>query len=250
MPMHDWTRIPAGIYHHFHGRWIYAIADALNQGVLPKGYYALAEQVTRQVGPDVLMLERPVMAGANGPLAPAASGAALHTVATAPPAARFAAKAKPRPQPRPQRRLTIRHTSDHRMVALIELVSPGNKAARHAFRAFVSKAVGVLDAGFHLLVIDPFPPGKRDPNGVHAAIWHDLVGEQFALPPEKPLTLVSYSAGEAFTAYVNPVAVGDPLPDMPLFLDPERYVSVPLEAAYQAAWATFPEEWRTVLTAG
>ena len=59
MPVHDWTRIESGICHHFHGRWIFAIADALNVGGLPKGYYAFAEQTMRTFGPDVLALHNP-----------------------------------------------------------------------------------------------------------------------------------------------------------------------------------------------
>lgn len=35
MPMHDWTLVPAGIFHAFHHRWISAINDALNGGLLP-----------------------------------------------------------------------------------------------------------------------------------------------------------------------------------------------------------------------
>ena len=49
-------------------------------------------------------------------------------------------------------------------------------------------------------------------------------------------------------AYIEPVAVGDVLPHMPLFLDPELYVHVPLEATYQTAWEAVPAFWRDVLT--
>src|SRR5262249_53921156 len=35
--MHDWTKIDPNDYHHFHGRWIFAITDALNGGLLPNG---------------------------------------------------------------------------------------------------------------------------------------------------------------------------------------------------------------------
>jgi|GEM_PF-5161016 len=67
MPIHDWTRVPPGIYRDFHGGWIYAIRGALNSGLLPKGYYALAEQTTRTFGPDVLTLHNPATNGtANG----------------------------------------------------------------------------------------------------------------------------------------------------------------------------------------
>jgi hypothetical protein len=35
---------------------------------------------------------------------------------------------------------------------------------------------------------------------------------------------------------------------MPLFLTPEFYVNVPLEATYQAAWEAVPVFWRDVLS--
>jgi hypothetical protein len=41
-------------------------------------------------------------------------------------------------------------------------------------------------------------------------------------------------------AYVEPVAVGDPLPEMPVFLTADRYVPCPLEGTYQTAWDQFP----------
>ncbi len=42
MPIHDWTRVEAGIFHHFHHGWIEEIARALNRGLLPADYYAMA----------------------------------------------------------------------------------------------------------------------------------------------------------------------------------------------------------------
>jgi hypothetical protein len=32
----------------------------------------------------------------------------------------------------------------------------------------------LLDHRIHMLIVDPFPPGPRDPNGVHAAIWQEM----------------------------------------------------------------------------
>ncbi len=49
-------------------------------------------------------------------------------------------------------------------------------------------------------------------------------------------------------AFVEPVSVGATLPDMPLFLTPETYVPVPLEATYRSAWETLPAYWRERLT--
>ena len=54
MPIHDWSRVDAGIFHDFHHAWIEQIKRLLNSGVLPPDRYAMAEQHTSQFGPDVL----------------------------------------------------------------------------------------------------------------------------------------------------------------------------------------------------
>jgi hypothetical protein len=148
-----------------------------------------------------------------------------------------------------QKTLVIRHSSGDRIVALIEIVSPGNKASRHGLRSLVAKVVEALYRGYHLLVIDLHRPTPRDPQGIHGVIWAEISDESFEAPPERPLTLAAYSAGQIKRAYVEPIAVGDALPDMPLFLEPEGYVNVPLEATYQAAWRGVPQRWRRVLEA-
>src|SRR5205807_524185 len=62
MPVHDWTRVDAGTFHAFHTVWISEIMKALNAGLLPKGYYALAEQVATRMQTDVLTLRAPLPA--------------------------------------------------------------------------------------------------------------------------------------------------------------------------------------------
>ena len=76
-----------------------------------------------------------------------------------------------------------------------------------------------------------------------------MTKKPFTLPSDKPLTLASYAAegGDYFASYVEPIAVGDELPAMPLFLGPEAYINVPLESSYQQAWTGFPEPWREVV---
>ena len=37
--------------------------------------------------------------------------------------------------------------------------------------------------------MDLFPPGPRDPDGMHAAVWHSFTGQHYALPDSNPLTL-------------------------------------------------------------
>src|SRR2546422_2667362 len=58
MPVHDWCRVDANVFHHFHQRWTIAICDALNAGLLPPGYSALVEQHAGGLIPDVLALQR------------------------------------------------------------------------------------------------------------------------------------------------------------------------------------------------
>jgi hypothetical protein len=204
MPIHDWTKVDAGIFHAFHHGWIEELARALNRGVLPSDYYALPEQHAAGFGPDVLTLQ-----GSGWEEADSGESETTSAVLTVP-------KLTPIAQTdmefyrRKQKTVTIRHVSGDRVVAMIEIVSPGNKAARNAMRAFVEKAAELLAKGIHLLIIDLFPPGKRDPQ----------------------------------------VALGDALADMPLFLATQQAVTVALEATYTAAFAEVPRRWRRVLDSG
>src|SRR5262245_33541229 len=56
MPVHDWTLVEPGIFHAFHVAWIPEIQRTLNGGLLPQGYYALAEQHMGHAIADVLTL--------------------------------------------------------------------------------------------------------------------------------------------------------------------------------------------------
>ncbi len=66
---------------------------------------------------------------------------------------------------------------------------------------------------------------------------------------ERPLTAVAYIGGAIVEAFVEHFAVGEPIPQMPLFLTRENYVRVPLEAAYTAAWEDIPPQYQEVLCA-
>jgi hypothetical protein len=91
-------------------------------------------------------------------------------------------------------RIVVKHARGQ-VIALIEIVSPGNKGSWHALRSFVEKMAALMDQGIHLLVVDLFPPSVRDPQGIHKAIWQEVTDEPFELPPDKKLTTVAYSAG-------------------------------------------------------
>lgn len=244
MPVHDWTRVPAEIFHHFHAGWVYHMTDALNRGLLPPGYYALEEQVAAGVGPDVLTLQS--LGPGDGRAVETAGGLAL---AAAPPRVGYRARADVDIYASKARAAVVRHISDHRVIAICEVVSPGNKDSRHGLRAFVDKAARLLRFGIHLLVLDLFPAGRRDPQGIHKAIWDEIIDNDFTLSPATPLTLASAIGGPIPEAFVEPTSVGSVLPDMPLFLTPEIYVPAPLEATYRSAWRAVPSYWSDILAA-
>ena len=58
-------RVPDGTFHDFHVTWIAMLKHTLNKGVLPRGYYAMAEQVAGGMIADVLTLQE-VDEHANG----------------------------------------------------------------------------------------------------------------------------------------------------------------------------------------
>ncbi len=251
MPVHDWTRRTAGTFHAFHLAWISEIQRVLNGGLLPRSYYALAEQVAGEIIPDVLTLQEqrdpdlePDFLSHNG------DGNGMLAVVDAPPRVSVTDSISEAILLTARRRqLVIRHTTGDRIVALIEIVSPGNKERDGAMQSFIDKAAAALDAGYHLLILDLLPPGPLDPRGLHGVLWDRLGGREYRPPPDKPLTLAAYTAGLLVKSYVEPVAVGDALIDMPLFLDAGHYVNAPLEATYRGAWEGVPQRWRRVIEA-
>lgn len=240
MPIHNWKGVDAGVFHHFHQAWTIEISNALNGGGLPDGFFAMAEQVVSGPIPDVVTLQRSrstsIDAREHGAIA----------VAEVPPKARFVASTEQEAYAARANRIVIRHRLG-RVVAIIEIVSPGNKSSQHALRSFTEKAVDLLHQGINLLVVDLFPPSRRDPQGIHGEIWGQFGDEPFELPADKPLTIAAYAVGDRITAYVEPIAVGDPLPPLPIFLDQDVYVPSPLESTYQTTWAKCPEPVRELV---
>ena len=232
MPIHDWTRVTAGGFHSFHQDWTIEISRTLNRGLLPRGYAALTDLRVKGWEPDVVAIQD---------VGPAAAGGLA--VADAPPRARQVQRAESElaAYARKANRIAVRHEYGH-VVAIIEVVSPGNKDSKHAIESFTAKAIEFLELGVNLLIVDLFPPTSRDPAGIHQAIWEQITDTPFApRPADKPLTVAAYNAGTDLTAYVDPVAVGDVLPDAALFLGPGWYVNVPLEQTYRASWAETPQ---------
>jgi hypothetical protein len=248
MPVHEWTRVTAGTFHDFHNAWVTELRNVLNGGVLPEGYYALGEQRSGDVSPDVLTLHAET--GSPGWTSEmASSDTGMIAVAEQPPKVTLALEAATDAAfyIAKRRTLVIYHVTGDRIVALIEILSPGNKHSQHTIGDFLDKVMAALREGYHVLVIDLFPPGRCDPGGMHGAIWEYLTNEPWQVLSGRPFTLASYCARVPITAYVEPISVGCTLPDMPLFLTPGHYIYVPLEETYMAAWRGVPQRWRRVI---
>ncbi len=243
MPIHDWSRIPSGIFHHFHQDWSIEIARTLNRGNLPKGLSAMVEQRAGTKEGDVLTVEsrRPRSKPDLD------EGGGLLTLD--PPATSIVRKTTKEIYADRSNRIVLKHHLG-RIVAVIEILSPGNKDSRAALRDFVDKTIDFMRWGVHLLLIDLFPPSPRDPLGIHKVIWDEIHDEDFRFPPGKDRVLVSYEMGNVRGAYVEPIAVGDTLPAMPLFLVQGKHILIPLEPAYMSTWEASPGEMRIAVETG
>jgi uncharacterized protein DUF4058 len=240
MPIHDWSRMPAGLFHDFHQVWSILIRNTLNRKLLPEGFTALVEQRSGPREGDILAIESEEESHRDR--RPTGGTATMDR-----PTAKIIRQTDRQFYAKKANRIVVRHQLGE-IVAVIEVVSPGNKDSARSLNEFTKKIVDFLDAGIHSLVVDLFPPTKRDPFGIHKAIWDQIIEEEFAFPEGCDRIAVSYEAGEKFTAYVEPLRVGEPLPQMPLFLIDGLSLKVPLEETYMDAWSETPESVRRILT--
>jgi hypothetical protein len=161
MPIHDWTRVDAGLFHDFHQSWTVALRNALNAGGLPPDYFALIEERVGGPIPDVLTLQ--MSPAAEGP----SNGVTALAVATAPPRTRLIRRNEGDVYAARANRITIRHRHG-RVVAVIEIVSPGNKGSRNELRTFVEKSADLIRQQVNLLdrsVSSDFARSTGDPQG-------------------------------------------------------------------------------------
>lgn len=240
MPVHDWKPVDVGLFHHFHQQWAGELCNALNDGIMPEGYFALVEGKVLGWEPDVLAVALGARRAADPP--PVGPSGAI-AVAEHPPQVRHVSRPQSEAESYAARanRVAVRNRLG-RVVAVVELVSPGNKDSGNAVKQFVRKTTELIWRGVNLLLIDLLPPGPRDPHGMYKVVWDEVREEPFDLPADKPLVLAACTGGSHPTAYVESVGVGEALPPMPLFLDPGEYVNTPLEAAYTRTWDKLPRE--------
>jgi hypothetical protein len=217
----------------FHTTWASALADALNHDVLPPGYIAL-EQIHAGAAIDIdvaTFAGQTASAAANGGGGTATVPRTVWTPAVAP-------LVLPAVFP-PSNTVEIIATEGSRtLVAAIELISPGNKDRVGKRRLFAAKCATYLSRGVGLILVDVVT--SRQGNLHNELI--DLLGldSAFQMPAQESLYSVAYrplsiaGAGRIET-WPFALAVGQPLPALPLSLEAEHCVPVDLEAAYVEA---------------
>ena len=231
MPLLDHFHPPLAGRRHwesFHARWASSITDALNR-CLPTDYFAEAQvHAWPRIEVDVGTLREvaPDSGGGGGvatltPTLAALSVADLTLPATFP----------------PEYGVHVYETSGGpTLVAAIELVSPGNKDRDEARRAFAAKCATYLQRAIGLVVIDTVTSRSSQP---FAELMALVYPDQPALAP-MPLTAVLYrpvrvDGADAIEIRFRPLAVGQPLPVLPLALGGLGHVVVDFEATYQDA---------------
>ena len=174
MPVHDWNRVDPGIFHDFHHEWISVTRRELNRILRGSDYYALAEQIVSGFGPDVLTLKLP----GNEPEVPLTRERSMSVMVA--PQSKIAIQSAPGWYTSRKKSVVVRHVSDHRVVAVVEIVSPGNKTSQRAISAFTSKIQSLLTSQIHVSFVDVFPP---------TAIGEPLPGLPVFLTPFEHITV-------------------------------------------------------------
>ncbi|MFO0928441.1 MAG: DUF4058 family protein [Gemmataceae bacterium] len=227
MPLHDW--VDERGWDSVHPFWLAYLVEWI-QPRLPEGYRAYLGGVpalTVAAGegrPDVGVRQWV----ADPPAGPAAETAVLE------PDVEVRAAVRLDPQP------AVHVDLGGRLVAAVEVVSPRNKDRDAAKATYAARYLGYLRLGVHLLLVDVLPR----PRGFSFA---DAIAADLGLevPPLPSPFAAAYRVGEAVPAgddlgslvgvWRRPLAVGQPLPPLPLPLSVHWAVVVDLEETYQRA---------------
>jgi hypothetical protein len=135
-----------------------------------------------------------------------------------------------------------RNTGGWKLVAAIELVSPRNKDRPSARRAFATKVASYLQQGVSVVVVDVVT--ERQAN-LHAELVELLhLPDTFDWQSPTNLSAVTYRVvrvkvgdkeQERLDVWPFPLTPGEPLPTVPLWLNPVLAVPLELELTYANA---------------
>jgi hypothetical protein len=225
------TRLPG--WESFHSFWAVAIATQLNAMLPPRYLAAVQTHLGSQVEADVAEFElpppEPEQTQPNG----AAGGVAVQT--WAPPVTTLVA---PAVFPDVFEVQILDRDEGARLVAVVELVSPGNKDRPESRRAFAVKCGAYLQRGIGLITVDTVTNRQSNLHNELAGLlnW----GQPLRMPEAATLYAVAYRPARRqekneIDIWPVPLAVGGTLPLLPLALKGARAVPLDLEAAYTEA---------------
>lgn len=240
MPLLDWdavTRTRRRTWQGFHSAWATCITFQLNAQPLPRRYHA--EPTTHagmHVESDILTIEEDLAELTNG-----SNGqeGGVATAVYAPPQPPLVAQVDFGGLDVYEVRVYDDEASQA-LAAVLELVSPANKDRPASREAFATKCAAYLQQGVAVAVIDIVTERREN---LHEALMDRLgLGEEQAAAVQTDLYAVSYRTAGVGTklrleAWPFALAVGAPLPTLPLWLSPVLAVPVHLEASYAAACA-------------
>jgi hypothetical protein len=236
MPLRDHFHPPLAPrlrWESFHSNWANQIVADLNLRLLPTRYRSDAEThlgIAVEIDVATFDEERPAGAQAGG-------GNGIATAVWAPPRATqtFAVDFPA------QDVFEVRVYDDERgqrLVAAVELVSPGNKDRAENRRAFVVKCASLLQQRVSVVIVDIITDRRADLRNELL----DMLG--VSRSPTEPATGNLYAVALRtrkedgpwhLDLWQEPVALGQPLPTLPLWLAADFAVPLELETAYEAS---------------
>jgi hypothetical protein len=236
MPLLDHFHPPLSAerrWESFHSSWATKLADALTERWLPPGYIA---EEHAHLGPSVEIDVGPFEWEASA-TAEEASGA-VATVGRkvwTPPAAEGVL---PAVFPDTFEVRVLSTDTGPKLVAAIELISPGNKDRPTERRGFATKCASYLYQGISVIIVDIVTNRRAN---LHNEILRVMeAGNALELPPESNLYAVAYrplrrGKGDEIDVWRSPLALGQALPTLPLGLRADLVIPVEFEAAYAEA---------------
>ena len=241
MPLHDHFHgaIADRPWESFHGQWANCIAADLNRR-LPKNLVADAPMyLGTRVSADVAEYERLQTNGGHSLNGVANEngngGVALATEIYAPPAT---ALSMPAYFPT-EIKVEIRDIKDnHKVIGVIELVSPANKKELSERNRFAGKCLSYLGKGLGLVVLDIVT--ERLSNLHNVMVQLAEYDKKFLMPENISIYVTSYrpvsrNENDFIDLWMWPLSVGASLPVVPFALKGYGCVRLDLEATYKEA---------------
>lgn len=240
MPLRDHFRSPVNDKHSWdalHGMWPAMIVQQLF-GILPPGFVA-APNVHLGAAFEIDVTTYESSAGDNGgrhDLGIGASNGNGGVATLAPPAPTLTLEAELPEQDEYEVKIYDQERG-RRLVAAIEIVSPGNKDRPESRRAFVAKVAALLQEDVCVSIVDLVTIRQFN-------LYEDLLAligrSDPHLGPQAPHTYTVTVRGRKrirkrplLDMWFYPMVVGQALPTLPVWLDVDRNIMLPLEASYE-----------------